>query len=145
MTDSECRQCRQRHLACHQLIGDDRHLRLTTFNGFAWVGGSVVATIAGDGFPAQSVATVKWPGTRAGVLHDNSRTLVVRVSVAASRRLVVGELDVNGEFVAVEVRKGRNRAGRREVAFGGGEGADEVRRGAHHHARDRGALGDLGR
>ncbi len=60
------------------------HVRAIRFNGAALVGRTVVATITGVGFYAQPTITSNEPGTRVGVLHDNGRTLVVRVSVAAN-------------------------------------------------------------
>ena len=92
-------------------------------------------------------AVARFTGWRAIVLQDWDSLAWPTEGPAGGQRpaLGVGELDVDDELIAVEVRKGPNRAGRGEVAFGGGEGADEVRRGAHRHAGDRGALGDLGR
>ena len=60
------------------------HVRALRVNGFAMVGRTVTVTITGVGFYAQPTITSNEPGTRVGVLHDNGRTLVIRVSVAAN-------------------------------------------------------------
>lgn len=53
------------------------------FNGVVLVGRSVTRTITGQCFYAQPRVTSDEPGTRIGVLHDNGRVLVVRVTVRA--------------------------------------------------------------
>ena len=53
------------------------------FNGVVLVGRSVTRTIVGQCFYAQPRVTSDEPGTRIGVLHDNGRVLVVRVTVRA--------------------------------------------------------------
>ncbi len=51
------------------------------FLGFAVVGRGVSRAIIGGCFYAQPKVTSDEPGTRVGVLHDNGRVLVVRVTV----------------------------------------------------------------
>ena len=58
-------------------------LHATKFHGFAVVGRGMTRAITGACFYAQPRITSNEAGTRVGVLHDNGRVLVVRVTVRA--------------------------------------------------------------
>ena len=52
-------------------------------NGFVWVGRTMTVTIVGTGFYGRPTITSNEAGTRAIVVHDNGRALVVRVRLLA--------------------------------------------------------------